>query len=92
MPIDRDVPLDWDALPDPVPTPPPARLAWEPHASPEALTAQERIELDTLRSTRDHYQQVAVRLKTDLDVALKRLKDCTCNQSTPRQPTRLKKS
>ena len=80
MPIDRDVPLDWDALPDPTPPPPPARLAWAPHASPEALTAQERIELDTLRYNRDHYQRLAVRLKTDLDAALKRLDTCTCQR------------
>ena len=84
MPIDRDVPLDWDALPDPVPTPPPARLARDPHASPEALTAQERIELDTLRYNRDHYQRIAVRLKTDLDAALKRLSACTCQRRTTR--------
>lgn len=85
MPIDRDVPLDWDALPDPVPAPPPARLAWSPHASPDALTAQERIELDTLRYNRDHYKQVAATLKTQLDEARARLASCTCTQPRRRQ-------
>jgi hypothetical protein len=85
MPIDRDVPLDWDALPDPVPTPPPARPSHPPHVSPVALNAQERIELDTLRYNRDHFGTVALKLKADLDDALTRLAACTCGRKSSKK-------
>jgi len=85
MPIDRDVPLDWDALPDTVPPPPPARLSPPPHVSPVALNAQERIELDTLRYNRDHFNTIALKLKADLDDALKRLAACTCGRKAPKK-------
>jgi hypothetical protein len=86
MPIQRDVPIEWDALPDPEPPPAPSR-APRPSATVIALSEADRIELDTLRYNRDHYKTLALRLKTQLDGAEKKLAMCKCQSAslTPRK-------
>ena len=84
MPIQYDVPPDWDAIPDP-----PASSAYQRRPRPEsrhpAWDERDRVELDTLRANRDHYQQIAIQLKTQLDAAHKQLAQCTCNQAGKRR-------